>query len=349
MNIRKVCLWGFYAGCFFINIKTANSQSVRLLSSFSLPAEYKVNGVRLGGLSGIDYDVKDNVYYLVTDDRSEIDKARYYQARIVIKHQKIDTVKFLKDVYLLDQYHQPYKKDESDFESIRLLPNRKELIIGDEGGRNGRAGIHIYNMSGSLVKDIEIDPGFITQTRFNKSFESISLLRKKDCFVFATEVPLFSDGQESDYQNQGMIRIIAKNYKTGRELYQSSYYLDKLKPEHHNKFNEAAVGLAEILVIKKDLLLTLERTGIETGDNFQYDFDCRMFLVRIKKRKNGLQYYSEKKEVFNFSSVADGRKNFEGICFGPLINGQKTIMIVSDNNFSTEPSTFYLLGLDLEK
>ncbi|MGL1465779.1 esterase-like activity of phytase family protein, partial [Vibrio parahaemolyticus] len=54
--------------------------------------QYK--GTTVGGLSGIDYNPQKDEYYCISDDRSNINPARFYTANIVIKANKIDTVVF---------------------------------------------------------------------------------------------------------------------------------------------------------------------------------------------------------------------------------------------------------------
>jgi len=42
----------------------------------------KFAGTGIGGLSGVTYDARSNLYYVLSDDRSEIDPARLYSATI---------------------------------------------------------------------------------------------------------------------------------------------------------------------------------------------------------------------------------------------------------------------------
>ena len=62
----------------------------------------------VGGLSSIDYDQKRNRYFLVCDDRSSINPARFYTAKISIKQNKIDTVLFTNFAYLKDELGKTY-------------------------------------------------------------------------------------------------------------------------------------------------------------------------------------------------------------------------------------------------
>ncbi len=60
---------------------------LKFLSEFDLPFNKEYQNTIIGGLSGIDYDNKKNVYYLISDDRSERNPARFYKAQIVINNK----------------------------------------------------------------------------------------------------------------------------------------------------------------------------------------------------------------------------------------------------------------------
>jgi hypothetical protein len=48
----------------------------------------------VGGLSSIDYDVKNDLYYFICDDRAVYNDARFYTAKIHLGTNKIDSLAF---------------------------------------------------------------------------------------------------------------------------------------------------------------------------------------------------------------------------------------------------------------
>src|SRR5688572_28775418 len=68
---------------------------LRFLNEFVVPHNQEFRSTTIGGLSGIDYDTKRDVYYVLSDDRSSINSARYYTVRIPISEKGIDTVEFI--------------------------------------------------------------------------------------------------------------------------------------------------------------------------------------------------------------------------------------------------------------
>src|SRR5579885_3673950 len=97
MNILKVLflllLNGFFLTCY--SQKEQPVHSLRFLSEIDIPHKLLFKGTTVGGLSSIDYDKKRNVYYIISDDRSAINPARFYTAKIKITGTKIDSILFI--------------------------------------------------------------------------------------------------------------------------------------------------------------------------------------------------------------------------------------------------------------
>ncbi|MEY2917694.1 MAG: hypothetical protein RIS73_1408, partial [Bacteroidota bacterium] len=100
MQIFKTTILSF--GCFFlmaswgsINKTTASSSyknisALKFLGEYDIPYNLKYKATTVGGLSGIDYDVKHNLYYLICDDKSEKNPARFYTAKIFVTKKGIE-------------------------------------------------------------------------------------------------------------------------------------------------------------------------------------------------------------------------------------------------------------------
>jgi len=120
---------------------TANIGRLNLIGQYVIPYDLKYNGTTVGGLSGIDYDAKNKWYYLISDDRSDKNPARFYKARIYFTPRGIDTLVFISVKNMLrpdgtiypgnktDSYHTP------DPEAIRYDPVNKQLVWSSEGER----------------------------------------------------------------------------------------------------------------------------------------------------------------------------------------------------------------------
>src|ERR1700755_2432431 len=92
----------FLLYCFFMlascsdlkKITPAQAQhisAIKLLGEYEMPYNLQYKKTTVGGLSGIDYDVKNDQYYFICDDRSDLNPARFYTAKIFITPKGIDS------------------------------------------------------------------------------------------------------------------------------------------------------------------------------------------------------------------------------------------------------------------
>jgi hypothetical protein len=51
---------------------------IRFIGEYIIPNGMQFNGTTVGGLSGIDYDTKRDLYYMICDDPSANNPARFY-------------------------------------------------------------------------------------------------------------------------------------------------------------------------------------------------------------------------------------------------------------------------------
>ena len=68
-----------------------------------------VDGTVIGGLSGISYDPGHQLYYVISDDRSVKNPARFYTARISLSANGIDGVEFVTTRPWLDEDGEPFR------------------------------------------------------------------------------------------------------------------------------------------------------------------------------------------------------------------------------------------------
>lgn len=68
---------------------------LKLLGHYDVAHNKPFMGTTIGGLSGIDYDAKNDRYFLICDDRSAINPARFYSVKIALGKNGIDSVQWL--------------------------------------------------------------------------------------------------------------------------------------------------------------------------------------------------------------------------------------------------------------
>ena len=115
---------------------------MKFLSEYEIPYNQEFKGTTIGGLSGIDYDSEKEIYYLISDDRSAINPARFYTAKILVSAKGIDTVQWIATYPMLQSNGMPYPNSKidpantPDPEAIRYNSKTKELIWTSEGKRS---------------------------------------------------------------------------------------------------------------------------------------------------------------------------------------------------------------------
>src|SRR5262245_19519633 len=101
-----------------------DEQRLRFLGEVQFPTGLLFQGTQVGGLSGIDYDPRSGpqgLYYAISDDRSSINPARFYELTIDLRDGTLDDgdVVFRRVVTILNEQGQPFAPLSLDPESIR--------------------------------------------------------------------------------------------------------------------------------------------------------------------------------------------------------------------------------------
>lgn len=84
---------------------------------FDIPTDTIYGNYQFGGLSGIDYDPVNDVYFPISDDRSQKGPARYYNLGISIDSNGINSISIDGSIEML-------KKDGNIFGEKEVDPER---------------------------------------------------------------------------------------------------------------------------------------------------------------------------------------------------------------------------------
>jgi len=92
----------------------ASAWTLKYLGQQILPSGYEYSGTIVGGLSGIEYDPVRHRFYVLSDDQSELNPARFYTFRLDLR--KFNTlpdpgyggITFTNVTYLQDRQGMPY-------------------------------------------------------------------------------------------------------------------------------------------------------------------------------------------------------------------------------------------------
>ncbi len=323
--------------------------NIEFVDEHVLPDESMYAGTSVGGLSGIDY--ADGKWYMISDDPNA--PIRFYTADIQLNKNGFEHVTINGVTELLNGSNLPFADGEIDPEAIRVTPGGSVLWSSEGNVKEGvDPFVRIASLDGTYMSSIALDEKFKVsedenqRPRHNGVIEGLSVSYDKNGYWASMELPLVQDGPEpvvEDTDSPVRIAYINSSGAFGKEF---AYELDPIA----RKFDESSFtvnGVVEILEYETDKFLVLERsfsTGFADGGH-----NVKIYDVDASKATDVSDMYSlreadyikaTKELLFDFESVrsqlTDGVvDNIEGITFGPeLENGNRSLVLVADNNFS---------------
>lgn len=332
------------------------------------------NGTTVGGLSGIDYDSANGRYLAISDDRSAINPARFYDLSLNLAQFNKNSVPGAAGVTyngvttILTPGGSAFAPNTVDPESLRL--HNGSLFWTNEGerltGNLQHPTVREMHADGSYVRDFNV-PGYYSPAgsgatdsgiRRNLAFESLTFSNDGATLYTATENALVQDGPAATVSNGSNSRVLAFDTATGNAVGEYVYTTDAVVDAPDPSSNFATNGLVELLAIPglSDSFIAVERSfsaGIPgTGNNIRLyltSLSNASNLLGIDDLDNAVAYSKMSKELLvdlrtlsNSDGSALALDNIEAITWGETFNGNPTLILVSDNNFSATQFTQFL-------
>ena len=183
--------------------------------------------------------------------------------------------------------------------------------------------------------------------RNNLAFESLSLSADAKTLYTATENALVQDGPAASLADASPSRVLQFSLKNGKAQDEHIYKTDKVAVDPVPAGSFTTNGLVEILALGEDEFLTLERsfsTGVGNAIKIYRTTTEDASNVRKLESIAGKKVRSmRKKLVLDLATLGVTLDNIEGMTFGPrLPSGERSLILVSDNNFSATQLTQFL-------
>lgn len=318
-----------------------------------------------GGISGIDRDPCTGKWYLVSDDRSHYAPARLYEARINIGARGLGTIEIERAIVLRRPNGDPYPSAKAadgevpDAEALRIDPRSGSLWWASEGDRDhgGDPFVRISSRDGRYVGELPLPPQFRFKReadngpRDNLTIEGLSFTPSGEDLWVSLEAPLREDGPVPTTQSGALARI-TRFARDGRVLAQYAYPLDPVPHAPVGGRHRSDNGISDILALDDDRLLVVERSGYEIAD-MTFRFSVRLYEARFASATDVASTASlrditpvamTKRLVLDLDKSGIGHiDNIEGVSWGPrLSNGHASLLLVSDDNFSTQQVTQFV-------
>ncbi|HYE39620.1 MAG TPA: esterase-like activity of phytase family protein [Ramlibacter sp.] len=330
---------------------------LRLLGEAILPHGLQFRGTTVGGLSALDHDSGTGTWIALSDDRSELQPARFYALRIDIAPRAL-RVDLLDVITLRGANGQPFPRrrmggEVVDPEALRVLPAGAGVLWASEGDSPANQGPSLRHArpDGSHVRDFALPdhlqlgrPG--TGPRPNGTFEGLALTPDARVAWAAMEAPLQQDGREPGVGHPGgPCRFTAFDVATGRPLRQVAYLPDAVPLRPAIPGGYADNGVSEILMLDAWRMLVLERAySLGVGNSLRlYEIDTREAsdTLALDTLREGDFRAAPKRWVADFAQLGLTRlDNTEAMCWGPRRpDGKRTLVVASDDNFSARQAT----------
>ncbi|NTS43450.1 esterase-like activity of phytase family protein [Flavisolibacter sp. BT320] len=343
---------------------------LKFLGDYVLPHKLQFAGTTVGGLSSIEYVPSEDLYYLICDDRSDINTARFYKAKIYIGKSAIDSIRLLESVTLTQKNGQPFpnRKVDSlrnpDPEALRYNPTNKTIVWSSEGERIMVPGrkvlvdpfIAIATKEGRLIDTFPLPPNMrMTEEekgpRQNGVFEGLAFSQNYKTLYVSMEEPLYEDGPRAGLDDSTRwVRIIQFDVETKKAVAQFAYPIDPVVQEPISSGTFILNGVSDILAVNDHQILVTERS-FSTG---RLTCNIRVYLAELDGAENIASGNSlvlsppvkpiMKKLLLNMDTLKRWVDNVEGATFGPILpNGKRSLLFVADDNFAAFEKTQFFL------
>ena len=334
----------------------AQPPRLEYLGQAIIPTGTTFQDTTIGGLSSITYDAARDEFYVLSDDQSQFQAARFYTLRVNVSDGQLDNgdVQFVGVTTLLAPNGQPYPTASFDPEGFTLTKSG-EFIVTSEGiaSRGIKPWVRRYARDGTYLGDLFVPDAFTVLNathgvRQNLAFEAAAVAPDGRHLFVGMEGALLQDGPAATITDRSPARILRYNLSTGNLDRQYVYVTDKVaEPSAVFSVN----GLVELLPFNTQFMLTMERSFSVGAPGTGNKIKLYSVAVPGADNVNGLDSIAgqevqavSKALLFDLDTLGIPLDNIEGMVIGPdLPDGRHSLILVSDNNFAATQFTQFLM------
>lgn len=339
----------------------AQALSLSYVGETSIKTGTEFQKTTIGGLSGIVW--REGKLLALSDDKGRMGEPRFYEfdlkitSSVTLKPQKVH---FISGLPMVGE-----RKASLDPEGLAGLPSG-DFLVSSEGNNDSkpREMPRVFQVSatGAWKADLPVPDKFLPEStgqqkkgvQNNAAFEGLSVTADGKHAFASVETSLFQDYVTGEEEKGDWIRIL-KYEENSEKGYQPvgeyAYRVEPLADAHGGK--EVFRGVSEVLAVSEAKLLVLER-GVRlfpkkiwanTVALFEVDLSKGSDVSSLSKLEGGKFIGVSKKLLVDFEVDLKSRKdkkvqNFEALSWGPkLSDGRRSLLVMSDNNFSKKEIT----------
>lgn len=342
----------------------ASPAVVSLAGRVVLADDLTFEGVRIGGLSALQFDPKSGSFWALSDDRAQHGPVRAYRFRLQMSNpngtpREKPLVEIEGTLALSDAKGRPYETGSIDPEGWAAAPDGGWFLSTEPIlDRNVPPIIAKLSPAGRLEKQLELPAHFLPApgrgVRHNLGFEALGLSPDGRWLFAAVENALAQDGPVSSQGQASPCRVLRFDLVKGGRPAEFVYTVEPVSAKPPRERGFQLNGLSDILVLDQNRVLVLERQFVEGVGNqalvWEASFDTATEVSSLDSLSSTTWVPARKSILLDLAGTGVPLENFEGMTFGPeLPDGRRTLVIVSDDNFndSQERTTFLVYALDL--
>ncbi|MBL8703078.1 MAG: esterase-like activity of phytase family protein [Alphaproteobacteria bacterium] len=322
-------------------------------------------GDEFGGLSGLDYNAATGRFTVISDNRGERGNPRFYDMTLSYGLGGFTGITVHSQTKMLRPDGTPFPASPTprqvDPETIRIAPNGN-LFISSEGNFNTdptrlfQPFVRELTTAGVHVRDFAVPTQFnyvdsaTAGGRSNLLFEASAVSKDGKTLFVGAENAIVQDGPIASLTLGSPSRITAYDIATGLPTAQYVYEVAPIPkatplPPGPSTFNDN--GLVELLAISDTQLLAMERSFASAVGNtikiFLIDLAGASDVSGIPSLASASYTPVSKTLILDLETIGAPLDNIEGMSWGPtLSNGRNSLVLVADNNFSTDQFTQFL-------
>lgn len=336
---------------------------VEFLGMVTFETGTKFERTEIGGVSAIAYDAKNDLYYVLSDDRGRPDDPRFYTVRIAPDGSEVT---FEAVTFLVEADGKPVKDGTYDTEGLVLWNGT--LFISSEGIAGMipamDPGISEFTLAGEHIAQFTLPEKFLpdghqkTGIRDNKSLEALTLSPDGTILTTAVENALVQDGPAATYEDESLSRLIQFDFATMLPTAEYVYVVGRIPVDATTSGDN---GLPELIALDNDgNYLALERSYVSGfGNTIQLFLTSTSGATDVSgmdalwdaETNEPLDFVPmEKTLLVNLFDLDIDPDNIEGMALGPMLeDGRQVLVLVSDNNFNDSQITqFIVLAIALD-
>lgn len=332
--------------------------ALRFIGQQAIPNGTNFNGIPFGGLSGIDYSGSGFTFTAISDDRSDLGAARFYNLSLNYNQTSFQSVTINSQTSVLRPDGTTFPSRTLDPEAIRRNGSggfywSSEGNFSTTPGALAQPFIREMTGSGTYLRDFTVPAQYnyvdnaTGGARSNLIFESLAITPDGRKLYAANEAALIQDGPLASLTNGTLTRVTSFDTTTGQPTAQYVYTVGSLPkaPVPANSF--ADNGLTELLALSDNEFISVERSFANGVGN-----TIKLFItstvgasdvLALSALTNAAFTPMSKSLLFDLDALGITLDNIEAISFGPtLANGNRSLVLVSDSNFSATQTNLFL-------